>query len=502
VTPVRRFLGCLLAAVLATSLTVSLAPAGQAVPSADRCRHRAYAKAHPRACPPAKPRHVWSPHDASTFNYPFGRKRERYRIRHRVLAAIKGSPAGSKIRLATFTYVDKQMTTALIAAHRRGVSVQLLANRADVGKSPPYHRLRAAIGHRLFGGPGVTAADASFARTCDRSCRGVGGTLHSKIFLFSQVGRARWVSMVGSANLTMMAAEGQWNHLDTVVDRSTYVALRRVFNQMKLDRVPAKPLWRWHSAKASAWVFPHRLPTPADDPIVRVLRSIGCHAPKHTGFAVPPPKPTPRPRHRHRHKAAAGTGPSRAKPTPRPVTGAPTTPWTRRTVIRISMYAWFDARGDYLAREVRRKWNQGCDVKVLYAVLNAKVKRILYSPTGRGRNPMRRTVTTDDQGMVVDYNHSKYLAVSGAVNHAGRRVVWSGSMNFTGLGVISDDIVLRLGGRRTFRSYLTNFRRVWHSPKSRKPIPTSAFARLATGSADAPVDPRLGVGALAGLEQD
>jgi hypothetical protein len=171
-------------------------------------------------------------------------------------------------------------------------------------------------------------------------------------------------------------------------------------------------------------------------------------------------------------------------------------------VIRIAMYAWFDARGDYLAREVRRKWNHGCDVKVEYAVLNSRVKHILYSPTGRGRIPMRRVVRTDDEGLVVDYNHSKYVAVSGALNHVGREAVWSGSMNYTDLGKISDDLVLRLDGRRTFRSYLANFRRVWQSPKARKPIPTSAYARLAGGSDDALDDPQLGVGPLAGLEQD
>jgi hypothetical protein len=239
--------------------------------------------------------------------------------------------------------------------------------------------------------------------------------------------------------------------------------------------------------------------------MVRMLRSIGCHAPAHFGFAVPPPKkPKPKPKPATSDAGQPRTGQPRAgqaTATPKPTTPA-TRPWTRRTVIRIAMYAWFDDRGDYLAREVRRKWNNGCDVKIEYAVLNSKVKHILYSPTGRGRIPMRRVVRTDDQGLVVDYNHSKYVAVSGAINHAGREAVWSGSMNFTGLGVISDDIVLRLDGRRTFRSYLTNFRRVWHSPKATKPIPTSAFARFAGASDDALDDPRLGVGPLAGMEQD
>ena len=143
------------------------------------------------------------------------------------------------------------------------------------------------------------------------------------------------------------------------------------------------------------------------------------------------------------------------------------------------MYAWFDDRGDYLAREVRRKWNAGCSVKVVYSILNSKVKRILYSPSGRGRIPMRRVVRTNElTGEVVDYNHSKYVAMSGTYRHRGRRFVWSGSMNFTGLGLYCDDLVFRLHGHRVVTAYFHNFRRVWHSPKASPPIPTRAFGTL------------------------
>jgi hypothetical protein len=45
-------------------------------------------------------------------------------------------------------------------------------------------------------------------------------------------------------------------------------------------------------------------------------------------------------------------------------------------------------------------------------------------------------------------------------------------MNFTHLGLVSDDIIIRLAGRKVYRSYLKNFRRVWHAPTARVPIPT------------------------------
>jgi hypothetical protein len=184
------------------------------------------------------------------------------------------------------------------------------------------------------------------------------------------------------------------------------------------------------------------------------------------------------------------------------------------------MYAWFDDRGVYLAREVRHLWNAGCSVKVVYSVLNSKVKQILYDPSGRGRIPMRRVVRKNElTGDVVDYNHSKYVAVSGTYRAKGRRLVWSGSMNFTGLGLFCDDLVFRVHGRRVAKAYFHNFVRVWHSPKARRPIPPRTFSRLSRlapvpfvggppgGAEVAPEtdeldDPELGVGELSGFDAD
>ncbi len=508
----------LLAPLVVTGLAVLLvftlmAPAGAARPK--KCADKHYAQQHPKACakpkPEPKPKPVWSPGPATTFNYPFASTTERDAIRHRVLKAIKYAPSGSRIRLATFSYYDARLSRALIRAHKRGVSVQLLVNRDGKRLDRPYAKLQGVLGDRRKPRKGMTASEVSFARSCLRSCRGPGGNLHSKIFLFSQVGHTKWVSLVGSANLTTKAATGQWNHLDTLIGKATYVRLGMLFNQMKADRVAEHPIWKFRTDDAVFWAFPHPLADPSRDPMVRVLRRISCQATPHTGIPVrtkPAPK-KPAPKKKAPKKKAQPT-----KQAPKPI--------TRRTMIRIGMYAWFDDRGNYLAREVRRKWNEGCSVKVVYSVLNATVKKVLYNPSGRGRIPMRRVVRKDRAtGDVVDYNHSKYVAVSGTYRHVGRQFVWSGSMNFTGLGVHSDDLVLRLHGRRVVAAYFHNFRRVWHSPKARRPIPPRAhgtLSRLAPvpgatnlrqGAGAAPEtatdeleDPQLGVGELAGLDDD
>ena len=522
-TLLRRVHFPLLAPLVAAGLVVVLAlalvpPAEAAAKPPKKCLNKHHARQHPKACTPKpkprpKPKPVWSPGPATTFNYPFATAAKRNAIRHRVLKAVKYTPRGARIRLATFSYADAKMTRALIKAHKRGVSVQLLVNRDKERLGPTYHRLQRALGDRRKPRHGMSPAEVSFARSCLRSCRGSRGNLHSKIFLFSQVGHTRWVSMVGSANLTRKAARGQWNHMDTLVGEPTYVRLGMLFNQMKADRRPEHPIWKFRAESAVYWAFPHAIADPRRDPMVRVLRRISCRATPHTGIPVRKARAkTARKKPGHASKAHPKPKTKKQTPAPRPI--------TRRTVIRIGMYAWFDDRGNYLAREVRRKWNAGCSVKVVYSVLNKKVKRILFNPSGRGRIPMRRVVRTNElTGEVVDYNHSKYLAMSGTYRHRGHRLVWSGSMNFTGFGLYCDDLVFRLHGKRVVRAYFHNFHRVWRSPKASRPIPTRAFGTLSRlapvpGAAglsgvagvapetDELESPELGVGELSGFDQD
>ena len=245
------------------------------------------------------------------------------------------------------------------------------------------------------------------------------------------------------------------------------------------------------------WAFPHAIAGPAPRPDRARAPADQLPATPHTG--IPVRKARAKPAGKPKKPARQKPGPtSKAHPDKKPKQKPAAKPITRRTVIRIGMYAWFDDRGDYLAREVRRKWNQGCSVRIVYSVLNSKVKRILYDPSGRGRIPMRRVVRIDElTGEVVDYNHSKYLAMSGTYRHRGHRFVWSGSMNFTGFGLYCDDLVFRLHGKRVVRAYFHNFHRVWRSPKASRPIPTRAFGTL---SRLAPVPGAAGLsGRMAGV---
>ncbi|WP_188778743.1 phospholipase D-like domain-containing protein [Marmoricola endophyticus] len=393
---------------------------------------------------------AWTPHDATYFNYPLARRAaDRFRIRNQVLAAVKASPAGSEIRLSTFTFIDATITEALVAAHRRGVSVQVVVNRYQAKKSKPFRTLSKALNKRPRGT--VVTPDTSFVSTCRGSCRGSAGNQHTKIYLFSQVGHAGFVSMIASANLTRFAAVGQWNHLDVTVGRATYTRLRGVFEQMTLDA--PSPFTTFVTKKLTAWVFPRPGTTPANDPVAADLNRISCvgPAPRVTKTQARRIKAMPKAKQVARSKAVA------ARRT------------AQRTSIRISMYAWHGDRGVALAKLIRQRADQGCDVRIIYSFASKQVMRVLRAKGhGHGPIPMRRS-TTSRGGKVADYSHSKYVAVSGTWNNTRGQQVWTGSMNFTALGFVSDDIVARYPGPRTYTSYLANFNRVWAAKSSTRP---------------------------------
>ena len=389
------------------------------------------------------PKPVWSPRNFTAFNYPKGGKATRTTIRFGVLSAIKNSPPGSRIRIAVYSFYDPAIGRALIAAARRGVSVQVIGSINDINaESHSWKKLRRTLGNVS---PTGAQRTSSWVRVCVRSCRGYGGYLHTKIYLFSHVGSTRWVSMLSSANLTKFAVKAQWNHLDTVVGRSTYVEMNRIFEEMIPDRPVAKPFQRFKTRELSGMVFPSPGTRAKADPFAPELDKIQCR----TSKVVPHRKAD------HKTKKAKRLPTEAAKP---------------RTRVRISMYSWFDDRGVALAKLVRRKWDQGCDVKIVVAVVNKRTRAALRHSGGRGPIPMRMLERKDWTGKPVLYNHSKYVAIDGLYAGTRQKLVWTGSMNFTGFGFSNDELVVRLNGARVHDDYARNFVRVWRSHQTSRPV--------------------------------
>jgi hypothetical protein len=364
------------------------------------------------------------PRQGARFNH-WNIKSLRYKIRRPMLRTINSTPRGATIRWMVFSFGDWAIERALVRARDRGVSVQVLGNYLNRETWAPWRKLQASLGTRKSR-HGQDPERISWARQCRFSCRGWGGNLHVKLYLFSQVASVPSVTMYGSWNPTWVANQRQWNHLDTRWDPATYEQYLQIFAQAKQDR------WfgyaHWESGGMENMVFPKPGTRADTDPVNQQLAKISC---------VSPPD----------------------------ATGA-----THATAIRVGMYVFGGSRGTWMAKRIRSLWNQGCDVAIIYGFMSDRAFSILYSPSGRGRIPMKQAVSIEN-GMPYRYFHSKYLAMSGVYDGVpGSSEVWAGSTNFANLGFSSDDLTVRTPGSAALvQAYFKDWGITWNGPNVRRP---------------------------------
>ncbi|MGZ4459141.1 MAG: phospholipase D-like domain-containing protein [Nocardioidaceae bacterium] len=345
----------------------------------------------------------YTPVTGATFNRPVGTTAEQRAIFTVLDDTIDATPAGATIRIAVFSFSDKATADRLIAAHDRGVNVQLIFDDHQI--YPQEARLRTALG---------AAPDAtSFVVYCHHSCRGTGGNMHDKMFLFSQAGTASNVVNVGSDNITAHNAQDQWSDMYTVVgDAALYFTYAGVFDQMKYDKAMPSPYIRADVNGYQPQFYPYPGTSMATDPVYQALVPITC-----TGLP-----------------AGSGTA-------------------AGHTVVRISQHAWNGARGIYLANKVAELKGAGCNVKVIYGVgIGAVVKNILARaniPVSAGHHPGIRT-------------HEKTLTVNGWYgDDQFAKIVWTGSHNWSDGALKRDEIIFRIEDPATYDAYNANFNDVW-----------------------------------------
>jgi hypothetical protein len=384
------------------------------------------------------------------FTHPF-RKGYRYRIRNHILRTINSVPSGARINIASWSFSSRSYYRALNQAKYRGVIVQIVLSARNKRSNSDYRTLANMFGTRV-------TANGNWVKRCAYSCRGTGGTMHSKIFLFSQVYRTPYVTMTGSANLTDFAVTSQWNQMNTVKNKAVYTDALAVLTQMSADRL-AHPMYveKHYEPYLWAYYYPRGAVSQSNDFMLKALAPVRC-------------------------------------------TGAVNAGKYGRTIIRIAMYAWYQDRGKWLAERVRQLWQQGCQIQIVYAISSNPVKKILYSPSGRGRIPMRQILLTNKDEMPIYYLHDKWVAITG--NYAGIRnnsVSFQGSFNFSNLGFYSDENFQMLRGRANYDRFARDFTLLWKDKQARAPSPNSTILNV---ERTAPGSPTLGTGTYTYMEAD
>ena len=115
-----------------------------------------------------------------------------------------------------------------------------------------------------------------------------------------------------------------------------------------------------------------------------------------------------------------------------------------RTRIRIIQYSIYGDRGVYIAKKLRQLWNQGCDVKMIYALSTRPVMAILRNGSGRGAIPVRQSVITGKGRVIMFANNPIYRWQ----NHGEFNMVFNSVLNWNDMPTASQPAAPTTAGDR------------------------------------------------------
>ena len=354
----------------------------------------------------------YNPPPGLRFNEPYGRKNTSpFKIRRHIIRSIDSTVRRDQIKIAAWNLRGRPFTDALINAHRRGVSVQVIIDRSNWTREHP-NPDAARLSRALRGVE--NRPNQSWLKPCLSSCRGTRGIPHSKFYLFDRVTSRRHVSMFGSVNATDVAAADQWNDLYTFVNnKAVYDLFRGVFDEMKVDRsVGSAGFRRGRFGSTVLDFYPYKGAIPAElgDPDMLRLNKIRCKG------------------------ATGGAG------------------YAGRTKIRIAQTAIHGDRGIRLAQKVVQLRRAGCDIRIVYALMGNRVHDMFKA----NRVPILQYAYDRNRDGVYDiYVHMKAMAVSGVYgSRTDARVVFNGSANWSAVPLASDEVVGEFWGTGITSAYI------------------------------------------------
>jgi phosphatidylserine/phosphatidylglycerophosphate/cardiolipin synthase-like enzyme len=363
---------------------------------------------------PSKPK--FTPASGPTFNDPYGTPASRRAIIRKLLNTIDSVPRGEDIRIASWNVRSNNITAALLRAHKRGVSVQVVMDRSNWREDNPNPDAANLAKGLKAGKKRKKAENRSWLRECSGACRGPHGIAHTKFFLFSKAGKAKDVVIYGSNNATELAAEIQWNDVYTRVNRpDEYAEFLSVFKEMAKNKRPARGGYRqFDHGKFTSIFYPYDgKDVPAGDPALNVLNQVRCLG------------------------ATGGRG------------------FQGHTKIRIAQTAMYGDRGIAIAKRLAQMHRRGCDIRIVYAMFGNEVLRILRQEAGQPIPMTHLAWDRDEDGIYDRYVHMKTIAISGV--YAGKTnatVTVNGSANWTPVSLVSDEVLGVLTYPKVTRQYI------------------------------------------------
>jgi len=273
--------------------------------------------------------------------------------------------------------------------------------------SATYRRLVAALG--------TSRGRSSWVTACKKGCVG-DQLMHDKFYLFSRTGSAGDVVVQSSANLTTTNRVNAWNNAVTFSDARLYRAYGRYFSALAARRRYAYHATR--SGRRTLYTFPRKGRTSKSDTLYGQLGHVGCAA--HTSVHV-----------------------------------------TAFSLTRVD-----------LARRLWSLAHQGCDVRVLYTNLGRSARKILGRSGGPRLLSSHYSYLDFAAGDFVEaYVHSKYVAIGGTYAGHDRRLVITGSPNYTEPGLRhNDEAMLEIEDASVYGAYESNFLRLWRTAANRVPL--------------------------------
>ena len=315
---------------------------------------------------------------------------------------------GSSIRLANFVIsgnAGMDFTNALLAAHDRGVDVQVVIDGWQIDNP-------ASV--KLIESLGVDEAARSWVHVCSHkspegntsSCIGTKGQ-HNKFYLFSETGGEKGVVVQSSANFTDVNSKTYWNNALTFTgNHKLFEGYGSYFDDLVTEVQDPNYYRTVSTGMQGGNVTAHFFPSAAVDPVLDRVQELNC---KNNGS----------------------------------------------TEIRIGMSEWDESRTGIADRLVEMS-QAGCRVKIVHGPVSETVLQRLSGQPGIELREL-------DSSVLPGRIHSKYLIVENATGKgSGQNLVLTGSHNYNTTSLRrNDEAIVETSRPDIYLQYRDNFEEMW-----------------------------------------